>query len=78
MTEHDLDLPVTAEITWHDFEQLALVKDLLLMNPTMRLHDVTPDGMPDRFTEDEWTILQKANMLDSGQEFTYNEEELDT
>ena len=78
MTEHTLDLPVTPEITWHDFERLEQVQNLLLMNPTMRLHDVTPDGMPDWFTDEEQMLNQKANMLDRGEEFSYNEEELDT
>jgi hypothetical protein len=78
MTEHDLDLPVTPEITYYDFERLKEVKELLLMNPTMRLHDVTPDGMPDWFTDEEMMARQKANMLDRGEEFTYNDEELDT
>jgi hypothetical protein len=78
MTEHTLDLPVTPEITYYDFERLKEVKELLLLNPTMRLQDVTPDGMPDRLTDDEIMSNQKANMLDSGLEFTYNEEELDT
>lgn len=78
MTEHTLDLPVTPEITWHDFERLEQVQNLLLMNPTMTLHDVTPDGMPDWFTDEEQMLNQKANMLDSGLEFSYNEEELDT
>jgi hypothetical protein len=78
MTEHLLDLPVTPEITYYDFERLKEVKELLLMNPTMRLHDVTPDGMPDWFTDEEMMARQKANMLDRGEEFTYNDEELDT
>lgn len=78
MTEHTLELPVTPEITYYDFERLKEVKELLLMNPTMRLQDVTPDGMPDRFTDDEQMLRQKANMLDSGEEYTYNEDELDT
>ena len=78
MTEHTLDLPVTPEITYHDFERLKEVKELLLMNPTMTLQDVTPDGMPDWFTDEEQMSRQKANMIDSGEEFTYNEEELDT
>lgn len=53
MLEHELDLPVTPEITWQDFVQQRAVKDLLLMNPTMRLQDITPDGMPKEFTEEE-------------------------
>jgi hypothetical protein len=52
-SEHTLDLPVTDDITWQDFVKLSRVKDLLLMNPTMRLHDVTPDGMPSWYTDDQ-------------------------
>ena len=78
MQEHDLDLPVTPEITYYDFERLKEVKELLLLNPTMRLQDVTPDGMPDRYTDDEIMSNQKANMLDSGEELSYNLDELDT
>jgi hypothetical protein len=78
MQEHDLDLPVTPEITYYDFERLKEVKELLLLNPTMQLQDVTPHGMPDRFTDEEMMSRQKANMLDSGLEFSYNEDELDT
>lgn len=78
MQEHELDLPVTPEITYRDFERLPRIQELLLMNPTMKLHDVTPEGMPDRYTDEEWLILQKANMLDSGEEYTYNEDELET
>ena len=53
MLEETLDLPVTDDITWQDFVKLSRVKDLLLMNPTMRLHDVTPDGMPSWYTDDQ-------------------------
>ena len=51
--EHTLDLPVEQEITWEDFENLKPVKDITLMNPTMRIIDITPDGMPDVFTDEE-------------------------
>jgi hypothetical protein len=78
MTEHLLELPVTPEITYYDFERLKEVKELLLLNPTMRLHDVTPEGMPDWFTDEEIMLRQKANMLDSSEEYSYNDEELDT
>jgi hypothetical protein len=78
MQEHDLDLPVTPEITYHDFLNLKEVKELLLLNPTMSLQDVTPDGMPDRFTDEEIMSNQRANMLDSGEELSYNLDELDT
>lgn len=53
MLEETVDLPVEDSITWQDFSQLAKVKDLLLLNPTMRLHDVTPDGMPSWYTDDQ-------------------------
>ena len=78
MQEHSLDLPVTPEITYYYFERLELVKDLLLMNPTMQLLDVTPEGMSDWFSDEQLLINQRANMLDSGQEFSYNLDELDT
>ena len=53
MLEETLDLPVEDSITWQDFTQLRKVRDLLLLNPTMRLHDVTPDGMPNWYTDDQ-------------------------
>jgi hypothetical protein len=64
MSEHVLELPVTPEIKWHDFESLEQVQELLLLNPTMRLQDVTPEGMPDWFTDEEQMIRQIANMSD--------------
>jgi hypothetical protein len=62
MLEETLDLPVQPEITWSDFESLAQVKNLMLLNPTMTLLDVTPDGMPDRFTDEQQLTRQLANM----------------
>ena len=62
MLEHTVDLPVTPEISWPDFEQLTPVKDLLLQNPSMRLHDVTPDGIPSWFTDEEWMTIQQNHM----------------
>ena len=53
MLEETVDLPVEDSISWHDFSQLSKVKHLLLMNPTMRLHDVTPDGMPSWYTDEQ-------------------------
>jgi hypothetical protein len=53
MLEQTVDLPVEDSITWHDFTQLSKVKDLLLLNPSMTLWDVTPDGVPDRYTEEQ-------------------------
>lgn len=67
MLEQTLDLPVTPEITWQDFEQLTPVRELLLLNPTMRLHDVTPDGMPDWFTDDDQMRIQQQHMGGKGQ-----------
>jgi hypothetical protein len=61
MSEHTVDLPVTPQVTWQDFEQLTAIKQLLLLNPTMRLHDITPDGMPDWFTDDDWMRIQQAH-----------------
>jgi hypothetical protein len=61
MLEHTMDLPVTPEITWDDFVQQRAVKDLLLENPTMWLQDVTPDGMPDKFTDEQELEITKAN-----------------
>ena len=51
--EETLSLPVSAEIAWEDFICLFDVKNLLLEHPTMWLQDVTPDGMPDRFTDEQ-------------------------
>jgi hypothetical protein len=62
MLEETVDLPVEPEISWNDFENLTQIKHLLLLNPTMRLHDVTPDGMPDRFTDEQQINNQLANM----------------
>jgi hypothetical protein len=75
MLEEALELPVTPEISWSDFEQLKAVKELLLANPTMHLQDVTPRGMPDKFTEEQEAENKKANNVDTGEEFTYNEDE---
>jgi hypothetical protein len=53
MLEETLDLPVSDDISWQDFTQLTKVKNLLLLNPTMKLHDVTPDGMPSWYTDEQ-------------------------
>ena len=50
-TEHTLHLPVLDSITWDEFMRLELVQDLLLLNPTLSIIDVSPEGMPDRFTD---------------------------
>lgn len=62
MSEHTLELPVTDEIKWHDFVRLEQVRELLLLNPTMWLQDVTPEGMPDSFSDEEWFLLQKQHL----------------
>lgn len=41
--ETELDLPVSPEITWHDFVNLKAVKEFLLNNPDFLLLDVTPE-----------------------------------
>lgn len=78
MQEHDLDLPVTPEITYHEFLGIKEVKELLIMNPTMQLQDVTPEGMPDWFSDEEFLQRQKSNFVDSLDAVVYNEDELDT
>ena len=61
MSEHSLDLPITDDATWAEFIKLEAVKDLLLMNPTMTILDVTPDGMPDTFSDGEIMFRQLKN-----------------
>jgi len=60
--EETLDLPVDDTITWADFVNLRSVKELLLLHPHMTLIDVTPEGMPDSFTDAEQQQRQLANM----------------
>ena len=62
MLEHSLDLACTDGATWAEFIALPAVKDLQLMNPTMKILDVTPDGMPDWFSDAEQQSRQLANM----------------
>ena len=62
MLEHSLDLPITDNANYDEFMQLESVRDLLLMNPTMRVQDVTPDGIPDWFSDAEQQSRQLANM----------------
>jgi hypothetical protein len=62
MSEHTLQLPVSSDIQWHDFVALSQVKNLLLMNPTMTILDVTPEGMSDRFTDEQMMANQLAAM----------------
>ena len=61
MTEQSLDLPCTDEARYEEFMQLEAVKDLLLMNPTMTILDVTPDGMPDWFSDGDMMDSQLRN-----------------
>lgn len=56
--EETLDLPVSDDISWQDFVQLTLVKNLLLSAPSMQLIDITPEGMPDRFSEGDLMRIQ--------------------
>ena len=62
MVEETLDLPVEDTIVWEDFVQLGKVRECLQMHPTMQLVDVSPDGMPDSFSDDERLRRQLANM----------------
>jgi hypothetical protein len=61
MLEQSLDLPITDDATYEQFMQLASVKELLLMNPTMTILDVTPDGMPDWFSDGDMMLRQLTN-----------------
>jgi len=56
--EECLDLSVEDTITWADFINLTAVKDLLLLHPHMTLVDVTPDDMPNWFTDSEFLSRQ--------------------
>jgi hypothetical protein len=62
MLEHCLVLPITDQATWDEFMSMRAVKELLLLNPTMRIIDVTPDGMPDRYTDEQQLTNQLSNM----------------
>ena len=62
MLEHTLNLPITDQATWDDFVSMSAVRELLLMNPTMTILDVTPDGMPDRFNDGESLLIQLGHM----------------
>jgi hypothetical protein len=62
MQEHTLDLPVEPEITWQDFVNLAEVRELRLQDPSMWLQDVTPQGMPDSYSEEDWFLLQRQHL----------------
>ena len=56
MLEEILDLPVEDTITWTDFVQLRLVKDLLLANPSMEIIDISPTGMPNSYSAEQMLI----------------------
>ena len=55
-SEVTLDLPISPEATWLQFCSLPEVVSL------GKILDVTPDGMPDRFTDEEALNRQLANM----------------
>lgn len=53
LTTHTLDLPIQDTATWEDFENLSAVRAL-----GHKVLDVTPVGMPDRFTDEEMLTNQ--------------------
>lgn len=61
MLEETVTLPVSDDISWQDFVQLAAVKNILLINPSMQLVDVSPEGMPDRFSEGDIMRIQLSH-----------------
>ena len=60
--EESLDLPVDDTAQYNEFIALPAVRELMLMNPTMTIIDVTPDGMPDTFSDEERMRRQLTNM----------------
>ena len=62
MLEQSLNLPITDQANWDEFMAMRAVQDLLLMNPTMTILDVTPNGMPDRFTDEQQLTNQLTAM----------------
>ena len=62
LIEESLRLPISQEATWDDFMAMRSVRDLLLMNPTMTVIDVTPEGMPAWFTDEQQLTRQLQNM----------------
>jgi hypothetical protein len=54
---HLLDLPVNDSISWEEFENIPQVKAL-----NCAIIDITPDGMPDRFTDGEIMMRQLRNV----------------
>ena len=73
MLEESVSLPVSDDITWADFVQLSQVKNVLLMNPTMRLLDVSPWDMPASFTDEEQRQRQNLNMKTTESSDLYEE-----
>jgi len=55
-SEVTLTLPITPEATWLQFCSLPEVRTL------GAIQDVTPEGMPVRFTDEEALMRQLANM----------------
>jgi hypothetical protein len=64
-TTHTIDVDCDALSTWSAFAQQQPVKQLLLLHPNQTLYDVTPDGMPDWFTDEQELSNQRAQMGDS-------------
>jgi hypothetical protein len=60
--EESLDLPVDDTANYSEFMSMRAVRELMLMNPTMTIIDVTPDGMPNSFTDEERMRRQLENM----------------
>jgi hypothetical protein len=62
MLEETLNLPITDQANYEEFMAMRAVRDLLLVNPTMTILDVTPDGMPDWFSDGESLKRQLEHM----------------
>lgn len=62
--DESITLPVSMEITWEDFVNLRPVKELLSSYVNCEIVDITPEGMPDKFTEAETldNILEHQGM----------------
>jgi hypothetical protein len=73
MLEETLDLPVSDDISWQDFAQLSAVKNLLLLNPSMQLIDITPWDMPASFTDEEMRQRQNSYMKNTESTDSYEE-----
>jgi hypothetical protein len=66
-TAHTVVVDCDANSTWSAFEQQQPVKQLLHLHPNQTLYDVTPDGMPDWFTDEQELSNQRAHMGPSRQ-----------